>query len=243
MTKKSPKDAVKENNNKTKHFNTNKKKMNYLLRLSAEFNKGQNESHDIKTFECKNCKKFYKNSSSYDKHIRWVHGEKWKCSYCGKTYSDKNSHQVYSVKDNIFKKKFFQSYIDINDPIQFINRKNNMVFKKNSLEKGPFIYFTNNLLGNGHFSKCYYAIDTVSGKEVAIKFALNKNKIIDYKREGLILNKLNNKNFFPKLYNFNFDSNSGFLGMTLMDTYLLKISNFCGESFFNKKLLKILELV
>ena len=133
MIKKSRKDAVKANNNKTKHFNKNKKKLNYFLKLSAQFNKCQNEPHFIKTFECKICKKFYKNSSSYGKHIMQVHREKWKCSYCGKTYSDKNSHQVCSVKDNIFKKKFFQSYIDINDLIQFINRKNRMVFNKNSL--------------------------------------------------------------------------------------------------------------
>ena len=42
------------------------------------------------------------------------------------------------------------------------------------MEKGPFIYFIRNILGNCHFSKCYYSIDTISGKEVAIKFALNE---------------------------------------------------------------------
>ena len=83
----------------------------------------------------------------------------------------------------------------------------------------------------------------VNGKEVAIKFALNKYKIIDYKHEGLILNKLNDKNFFPKLYDFNFYTNSDFLFMTLMGPDLLKFSYFFGESFFNKNTIKDIGII
>jgi hypothetical protein len=45
---------------------------------------------------------------------------------------------------------------------------------------------------------------------------LNKNKVISYKEEGIILNKLNAEYFFPKLYNYNYEANAEFLGITLM---------------------------
>jgi len=106
------------------------------------------------------------------------------------------------------------------------------------MEKGPFIYFIRNILGNGHFSKCFYSIDPISGKEVAIKFALNEKKMINYKKEGIILSKLADENFYPKLFNFNSELDMKYLGMTLMGPNLLNIVNFFDKKYFGINIIK-----
>ena len=110
------------------------------------------------------------------KHLRQVHGKKWKCLYCGKQYSDKGSHKICDKKDEKLKIKLVKSYMNKSEPIRFLFLKNKFIFNRDYLENGPFIYFIRNILGIGHFSRCYYSFDTISGKEVAIKFALNDKK-------------------------------------------------------------------
>ena len=107
---------------------------------------------------------------------------------------------------------------------------------KNTIEKGSFVYFNNfnnYALGHGGFSKCFYGIDLISGKEIALKFALNQNKIIDYKKEGMLISKLTHINFYPKLYNFNCSDNKEYLGMTIIGPDLHKILNYTSEKFFD----------
>ena len=53
-----------------------------------------------------------------------------------------------------------------------------------TVEKESFIYFKDLFIGSGHFSKCFYGIELITGNEIAIKSALNNNKVIDYKKEG-----------------------------------------------------------
>lgn len=86
-----------------------------------------------------------------------------------------------------------------------MNKTINPNFFNRAEEKGPFTYFSNLLLGKGHNSICFYAIDIISGNVVALKFGLNEKKDMDYKEEGILLNKLSDVNFYPKLYNFNSD--------------------------------------
>lgn len=91
--------------------------------------------------------------------------------------------------------KLIQSYFTNNEPITFIKKDVEPDLSKISVEKGLFIYFKNLLLGSGHDSRSYYGIDPYNGKEIALNFGLNKNKIIDYNKEGIIINKLSEKNF------------------------------------------------
>ena len=186
-------------------------------------------------FKCPKCSipKYYKTKSSLNKHIRNFHGPKWECQYCKHRYTEKGSHLICKAKEKILTKKFIDTFLEKNDPISFIERKFNPKFGKDTIEKGPFIYFANNILGKGHFSKCYFSIDTVSGLPVALKFALSKKSVYTYKEEGIILNKLCDENFYPKLYNFNSDTSKDYLGMTLMGPDLLKILNFTKNKFFD----------
>jgi len=89
-----------------------------------------------------------------------------------------------------------------------------------AIERGQFTYFSNLLFGEGNNSKCFYGFDTISGKEVAIKFELNQKQMINFNQEGIIINKLSDVNFFPKLYNFNCENNKEYLCMSLMGPVL-----------------------
>ena len=66
-----------------------------------------------------------------------------------------------------------------------------------------------------------------------MKFALNQNKFIDYKKEGMLISKLSDIHFYPKLYNFNCFDNKEYLGMSVMSSDLHKIMNFSSEKYFN----------
>ena len=66
--------------------------------------------------------------------------------------------------------------------------------------------------------------------------------MINYKGEGIILNKLSDINFFPKLYNFNYEANIEFLGMSLMGPDLLKVVNFYENKYFEKNTIKYIGL-
>ena len=47
----------------------------------------------MKEYKCSICDppKQYKNSSSYNKHLRTKKEEKWECPYCHKKYTEKGS--------------------------------------------------------------------------------------------------------------------------------------------------------
>ena len=64
-----------------------------------------------------------------------------------------------------------------------MNKTINPNFFNRGEEKGPFTYFSNLLLGKGHNSICFYAIDTISGNGVALKFGLNKKKLLITKKK------------------------------------------------------------
>ena len=100
------------------------------------------------------------------------------------------------------------------------------------------IYFNNLVLRAGHFSKCFYGIDYNIGKEIAVKFALNNNKIINYNKEGTILSKLINNKFYPKLYNFHNSNNKEYLAKNIMGPDLSKITNFVDKKFLTRKTIR-----
>ena len=83
-------------------------------------NQNYSENKCIKTFVCPKCSKILKNSSSFGKHLRQVHGQKWQCPYCDKQYSDKGSHQICAKKDEKLKIKLVKSYMNKSDPISFL---------------------------------------------------------------------------------------------------------------------------
>ena len=83
-------------------------------------NHNYSENKCIKTFVCPKCSKILKNSSSFGKHLRQVHGQKWQCPYCDKQYSDKGSHQICAKKDEKLKIKLVKSYMNKSDPISFL---------------------------------------------------------------------------------------------------------------------------
>ena len=90
----------------------------------------------------------------------------------------------------------------------------------------------------GHFSKCFYGIDYNIGKEIAVKFALNNNKIINYNKEGTTLSKLTNNKFYPKLYNFHHNNNKEYLSKNIMGPDLSKITNFVDKKFLTRKTIR-----
>lgn len=191
--------------------------------------------------------KIYKSSSALGKHMRTKHGPKWTCKHCKHSYCDKGSHPICKVYQQQLLQKFIKSYFIKNEPIAFMKKEKKPDLSNIAVEKGPFTYFKNPLLGEGHNSKCFYGFDTICGKEIALKFALNHKKIIDYNQEGLIINKLCDNNFYPKLVNFNGDDNKEYLGMTLMGPDLNKLFFFYDNNFFTRKTiieigLKLLEL-
>lgn len=55
--------------------------------------------------------------------------------------------------------------------------------------------------------------------------------------EGIIINKLCDLNFYPKLYNFNNEDKKEYLGMTLMGPDLSKLMKFTKNHFFEKDIL------
>ena len=134
------------------------------------------------------------------KHILTKYQEKWKCPYCDKKYTDKNSHLICKVRQKQLQNKFIQSFLNNKDPITFIIKWFKKEYFNTRIEKGTFIYYPNLELGRGHCSKCSY------GLEVTIKFALNHKALINYNKEGILINKLSDLYFYPKLYNFNNDN-------------------------------------
>ena len=73
-------------------------------------------------FKCSICFKILKSSSSFGKHIRNRHGEKWECPYCKIKYSDKCSHIICKVKEKLLITKFIQSFLSRNNPITFVKK-------------------------------------------------------------------------------------------------------------------------
>ena len=75
-------------------------------------------------------------------------------------------------------------------------------------------------------------------RRIAIKFALNKNKINNYHKEGILLSKLSNDNFYPKIFNFYFNNKREYLAMTLMGPDLKKIIQFTKNHFLGPKTIR-----
>ena len=106
-----------------------------------------------------------------------------------KRYTDKGLHKICEAKEKYLTKKFLQSFLNKNNPIIFIKKNKIPGFGNNTIEKDFFIYYKDLIIGSGHFSKCFYGIELITRSEIAIKFALNNNRVIDYKKEGQILCK------------------------------------------------------
>lgn len=202
----------------------------------------QNEgeiNNNLYRFECQICGpiKSYKTRSALGKHMRIKHQEKWKCKYCSRYYAGKNSHIICKVKQKNLQQKFIKSFLNKHDPISFMTKD----IKKDNfnigIKKGSFIYYPNFILGIGHCSKCFYGLNFLNGDELAVKFALNKNSMVDYNNEGMILNKLYDPQFYPKLYNFNNEDNKEYLGMTLMGPDLQRLIKYTEKNFFKKDIL------
>lgn len=77
------------------------------------------------------------------KHILTKHKEKWKCPYCNKKYTDKNSHLICKVKQKELQNKFIQSFLNNHDPITFITKGVKKEFFNTGVEKDNFIYYSN----------------------------------------------------------------------------------------------------
>lgn len=90
----------------------------------------------------------------------------------------------------------------------------------------------------GYCSKCFYGINRANGREIAIKFALNHKTLIDYNKEEILINKLSDVNFYPKLCGFNNDDKKEYLAMTLMGPDLEKIHKFSKNGFFEKEVIR-----
>ena len=178
---------------------------------------------------CKNNLQRY-SSSSLGRHIRTMHVQKNKCSFCLKLYREKNNHRASLIKEKYFIKIFIDE-LD-NNPSKKVpeypsNISNNLsnIF---SDTQNALLYKKLNL-GQGHFSKVFFGIDKKTKLEMAIKIPKDNKNLLDYQKEANILNKLKGRNFLPIIYNY---SNSSFfaqINMTLHGPNLLELYNFSNR--------------
>lgn len=121
------------------------------------------------------------------------HKEKWKCPYCDKSYTDKNSHLISKVRQKDLQNKSFQLFLNKHDSITFISKE----VKKEYfiLELKMFFYLLSKYgIRSGPFLKMFLWYRY--GGEVTIKFALNHKKLVNYNKERIIINKLSDLKLF-----------------------------------------------
>ena len=189
---------------------------------------------------CKNNNRKY-SSSSLGRHIRTKHGQKYQCNFCLKKFTDKNNHKICFIQEKFFLKNFIE---DIQGKTihnvfpsitNFPPQLSNIFIDNDSTLLCPKLK-----LGEGHFSKVFFGIDKSTKIEIAIKIPKDSSKINDYQEEGRILNLLQSKNFYPKLYQYKESLFVDRLNMTLHGPNLLDLFHF-SEGFDKKTIINICE--
>ena len=93
--------------------------------------------------------KIFNSCSAYCKHMKKTHGPKYICPFCKNKYSYKGAHPNCKIHQKKLAQKLINSYFIKNEPITFMKKKMKIDLSKISIEKGPFLYFTNQILGQG----------------------------------------------------------------------------------------------
>ena len=79
--------------------------------------------------------------------MRRSHNPRYLCPFYNHKYFDKSCHPICGIYQEKLLQKFIQSYFQNNQPLSFIRKNIKPNLTNIAIEKGPFTYFQNKLLG------------------------------------------------------------------------------------------------